>query len=640
MLSRYYTIGMAGHIDHGKTTLTKALTSVDTDRLKEEKERNITIELGFAPFDLGEGIVASIVDVPGHEKFIRQMIAGVAGIDLVILVVAADEGVMPQTREHLEILSFLGIKKGIVAVSKIDRVDDEMREIALLDIKEELIDTPYENAEMVFVNSIEGDGIPELREKIISLLPDVPNRNITAPFRMPIDQVFTIQGKGTIARGTIFEGSIEESEILYIEPNHDEVRARSIQVHNQKVQKVFAGQRAAINVTGISLDKIKRGDVLTSSSLINSTKTIDIVLQAVKNLKHTLKQRENIKINIGTNEVMGKIIFFDRNDLLEKQSEQILCQIRLEEPVAVMRGDKLIIRRPSPAQTVGGGWVIDPNGEKYRFGKETVTRLFNKMKGTPEDRIIQILEAEIELSEQAIAEKVGIASSEVNTVLHTLLEKDALMKTGNLYVLTNVFQVTLEKLTDTIVAFHKNNSLKVGINKAELLQSFRSRFSSSFLDNLLSYAYTNNIFKQVNQFIALDRFTPTYPDQWKKRMENVLIDIKKDELRVKSFEQYLNNQGIPSTYMNDLKHFFTFSEKTISLDDEHLIHWDIFIQYVHTLYNHTKHSNSFKLNEAKEALGLPRKFLILFLEMLDSKKITKRHDMEREWIDDVTTKYQ
>ncbi|WP_370621795.1 selenocysteine-specific translation elongation factor [Bacillus sp. JCM 19034] len=247
---KHYTIGLAGHIDHGKTTLTKALTNIDTDRLKEEKERKISIELGYAPLQLSEDMEISIIDVPGHERFIRQMIAGVAGIDLVLLVVAADEGVMPQTREHLEILQLLNIKRGLVVVTKVDRIDEELREIVELDIRDSIEGTFLEEAPLHFVDSVAKDGIEELKATIKKELDAVPNRDDSGAFRLPIDQVFTVHGQGTIVRGTVYEGNVQEGDMLELYPQQIPVRVRQLQVHRQERKQGRAGQRVAINLGG------------------------------------------------------------------------------------------------------------------------------------------------------------------------------------------------------------------------------------------------------------------------------------------------------------------------------------------------------------------------------------------------------
>src|SRR5690625_1127125 len=352
---------MAGHIDHGKTALTKALTGVDTDRLKEEKERNISIEPGYASFINDEQLEVSIIDVPGHERLIRQMIAGVAGIDMVILVIAADEGFMPQTREHLDILSLLGIKNGLIAITKVEQADKELLEIILADAKENIKQTFLENAPIYFVDSLSKKGIPELKDALREKLLQIPKQVKNASFRMPIDQVFTVKGQGVVVRGTIYDGEVKQGERLQVVPQNKEVRIRQIQQHHEQKTQASEGQRAAINIGGISHQEITRGDVLVADDFFSISDRIDVVFHTLKGLKYPIKQRQPIKLYISTSEVMGKIIFFDRNEVKGTDTHDILCQLQLEEKVVVTRGDRFILRKPTPVETIGGGWVIEPN---------------------------------------------------------------------------------------------------------------------------------------------------------------------------------------------------------------------------------------------------------------------------------------
>ena len=413
---RNYTIGMAGHIDHGKTSLTKALTNVDTDRLKEEKERNISIELGYAPLKIDDELHVSIIDVPGHERFIRQMIAGVAGIDLVILVIAADEGVMPQTKEHLEILSFLGIEKGIIAISKIDRVDEELLELVQEDIRENLEGTVFESAPFVLVDSLSKKGLEELKQEIKKELEHMEMRDARGPFRLPIDQVFTVQGQGTIVRGTVYEGIVEKGSSLQVLPQGIPVKVRQIQVHHEQTEAAKAGQRAALNLGGISKHEIARGDVLVSSEHFLVTDTLDITTKFVSDLASPVKQRAPIKLHTGTTEVMGKIVFFDRNEVVEEENE-VVCQLRLDHPIVCKRGDRFILRRPTPVETIGGGWIIDPKGSKYRFGEDTVNMLMQKKEGTPNERVLSILKEKALMTFEALLKFSSMDKDELTAIL-------------------------------------------------------------------------------------------------------------------------------------------------------------------------------------------------------------------------------
>ncbi|MEH7121363.1 selenocysteine-specific translation elongation factor [Neobacillus vireti] len=625
MEKRYFTIGMAGHIDHGKTSLTKALTNVDTDRLKEEKERQISIELGFAPLYEDKEIQISVIDVPGHERFIRQMIAGVAGIDLVVLVVAADEGVMPQTKEHLDILKFLGVKNGIVAISKIDRVDDEFIELVKDDILGELIGTVFEDAPFVLVDSLSKKGIYEINELIIKMLKAQEMRDARGAFRLPIDQVFTVKGQGTVVRGTIYEGTVEEGQVLKLMPKGIEVRARQIQVHHQHTQKAYAGQRAAINLSNVSKEELERGDVLVSSEHFIVTRTVDVAIQMVEDLEHIVKQRMPIKLHIGTTEVMGRIVFFDRNEIKEENGE-ILCQLRLEEEILTKRGDRFILRRPSPQETIGGGWVIDPRANKYRFGNQTIEALEKKKVGTPKERITAAL---MEVKSLSLTELIKrTALDEITLTLH-LANPEFVLYNGKEYTLTLIIDSIEEDIFDQLQEYHQAHSMKPGINKAELLQPLQKRFPKSLLDFVLENGFSNGVFKRKDQFVSIAEFVPHVPKSWAKRTENLLNDLKKDGRKVRYLKDYFSASGIPESIEYDLRKFLEDQKLLVQLDDQYAYHGEVFTEAVQKLQGRT--GAEFDVGEAKDALDLSRKYMIPFLERLDAKGLTKRIENKRVW---------
>ncbi|NHM32268.1 selenocysteine-specific translation elongation factor [Bacillus sp. C11] len=627
MDKRYFTIGMAGHIDHGKTSLTKALTNVDTDRLKEEKERQISIELGFAPLYEDEELQISVIDVPGHERFIRQMIAGVGGIDLVVLVVAADEGVMPQTREHLDILGFLGIKKGIVAITKIDRVEEEFIELVKDDIYSELEGTVFEEAPFVMVDSLSKRGIEEIRSLIINTLKEQEMRDAKGAFRLPIDQVFTVKGQGTVVRGTVYEGSVEEGEALTIMPKNIEVRARQLQVHHKPAQKAYAGQRAAINLSGISREELERGDVLVSSEHFIVTKTVDVAIRVVEDLEHIIKQRMPIKLHIGTAEVMGRIVFFDRNELKEENGE-ILCQLRLEEEILTKRGDRFILRRPSPQETIGGGWVIDPRGNKYRFGDQTIEELEKKKEGSPKERISAAL---YEAKSLQLSELIKRTALDEELLRQHLQDEEFVLYNGKEYTLGSLIHAIEEDIYDRIQEFHLANTMKAGLNKAELLQSMQKRFPKSLLDYVVENGISRGVFARKGQFVSLVNFTPHVPKNWQKRSENLVEELKKDGLQVRYLQEYFTKAGIPDNLTWDLRKFLEDEGLLVLLDEQFAYHGAIFEKAVADLKKGT--GSEFEVGDAKEILGLSRKYMIPFLERLDANGLTKRAENKRVWIE-------
>ncbi|KIY21346.1 selenocysteine-specific translation elongation factor [Mesobacillus subterraneus] len=625
MSKRYFTIGMAGHIDHGKTSLTKALTNVDTDRLKEEKERQISIELGFAPLYEDEELQISVVDVPGHERFIRQMIAGVAGIDLVVLVVAADEGVMPQTREHLDILGFLGIRSGIIAITKIDRVEEDFIELVKDDILGELKDTVFENAPFMLVDSLSKKGISELKERIIDTLKEQEMRDVKGAFRLPIDQVFTVKGQGTVVRGTVYEGTVEEGQQLRVLPTGLEVRARQLQVHHQPAKKAFAGQRAAINLSGISRDELERGEVLVSSEHFIVTNTIDVAIRVVEDLDHLVKQRTPIKCHIGTAEVMGRIVFFDRNELKEDNGE-ILCQLRLDEKIVTKRGDRFIVRRPSPQETIGGGWVIDPRGNKYRFGQQTMEELEKKKAGTPIERMNAAL---YEAKSLTIEELIKRTALDEQSILANLKDDQFVKISNKEYALTSVIDFIEEDIKDRLEDYHSGNAMRPGMYKAELLQTLQTAFSRSLLEFIIDNGISKGLFVRKDQYISLSAFSPHVPKSWEKRTETLVNELKKDGLQVAYLNDYLKKAGIPDSISIELKRFLEDQGVIVMLDDQYAWYGEHFAEAVRKLKDHTK--DEFEVSQAKEAVELSRKYLIPFLERLDSLGYTKRIDNKRIW---------
>lgn len=624
--NKHYTIGMAGHIDHGKTTLTKALTGVDTDRLKEEKERQISIELGYAPLKMGDGSLISIIDVPGHERFIRQMIAGVSGIDLVILVVAADEGVMPQTKEHLEIVKFLQIQKGIIAITKKDKVEEELLELVKEEILDELEGTIFQHAPVVYLDSTKNIGMDELKETLLGQLKNLQHKQQSGEFRLPIDQVFTIKGQGTIVRGTIMEGMVRTEDELQILPSGVPVKARQLQVHNKMVDKAKAGQRVAVNLPNISAEDITRGDVLVLSQTYETTDTIDVSLKFIKKLQYPIKQRSLLKVHIGTAEVMGKIIFFDRNEY-QDSNEEVLCQLRLEEEVTAKRGDKFIVRRPTPVETVGGGWVIQAKGSRYKFGENTIRTLQKVKEGSPEERVTQALSKNKVLESKDLQEETGLSNKE----LDSLLESGKLIKIKNKYYTSSEsVNATLLQIASYIHSFHEANPLKAGVAKAEILSNFSNSVPKDLVEHVLQSLQDEGKVMRQESVLYDAGFEPHFPPSWKKRMEQVVTGIEGDGLTPKPYEQYGKEAGLPEKELRDLQHYLIRQKKMYELDDKHLMSVKSIERSVSKLKQ--KYPQELELSGVKEELGLSRKYLIPYMELLDALQITKRKDSVRYWI--------
>ncbi|WP_406687195.1 selenocysteine-specific translation elongation factor [Rossellomorea vietnamensis] len=623
MRKDHYTIGMAGHIDHGKTTLTKALTSVDTDRLKEEKERSISIEPGFAPLYEDDTIEISVVDVPGHERFIRQMIAGVAGIDLVVLAVAADEGVMPQTKEHLDILSLLGISQCIVVLTKISKVEEDLREIAREEVSEELKGTEFEGSPILSADGLTGEGVTALKDTIISSLKGLPSRNTAGDFRLPVDQVFTVKGQGTVVRGTIYEGSLEAGQDLTIFPQGIHTKAKQIQVHHRKAEMGYAGQRAAVNLPGVDHKSLKRGNVLVSSPHLFTANTIDVCIQVLHTVRYEIKQRMRVMIHTGTSEVFGKLVFFDRNKVEEGiDTDTILCQIRLDESIMVKRGDRFIIRRPSPVETIGGGWIIQPNGGNYRFGEETIGYLKSLIEGTPGERALRVLDRYKSLDRKTL-QKEGSLSEECMT---ELLEKQEWIQLSDSTIThCKIVKECRNAFKHFLLTFHEKFPLLRGVNRAELKQRL-----SEYPESLADYVLEDGNWIEGKGLVHLVGFTPHLPPAWEKRCNQLLDLLERDGTQVKDMEEYFEKVGIPEKWQSDFSRFFVQEKKIIPLDDKKAYSPGVFNDATIRLRKHT--DEAFQVGEAKEILGLSRKYMIPFLEKLDKEGLTLRIEGKRKWI--------
>lgn len=389
---RTFVVGTAGHVDHGKSSLVRALTGIDPDRLAEEREREMTIDLGFAWLDLPGGPTVSIVDVPGHERFIKNMLAGVGGIDAAILVVAADEGPMPQTAEHLAILDLLEIGHGVVALTKRDLVDDEWLELVIEEVRERLRGTALADAPLVPVSSTTGAGLPDLLAALQGVLRALPGRQIAGRPRLPVDRSFSVAGFGTVVTGTLLGGELEIGQEVEILPSGLRARVRGLQSHGRRVERAVAGARTAINLTGVDREQVRRGDVVTVPGWLAPTDLLDVRLRVIADAPQALEQNDPVDLFIGAAEAPGFVTLLDAEVL--RPGEVGWVQVRLSAPVVAVSGDRYIVRRPSPSLTIGGGVVIDPHPKRHRrFRREVIAALETRASGTPEERLVQALAA-------------------------------------------------------------------------------------------------------------------------------------------------------------------------------------------------------------------------------------------------------
>lgn len=467
-------LGTAGHIDHGKTSLIRALTGIDTDRLKEEKLRGITIELGFAHLDLPGGNRLGIVDVPGHEKFVKHMVAGATGIDLVALVIAADEGVMPQTREHMEICQLLRVKKGLVVLTKTDLVEDpEWIEMVREDVAEFLKGTFLEGSEIIPVSAVKGEGLDVLKASLSRLFEEVEPKSADGPFRLPVDRVFSMRGFGTVVTGTSISGRLQIGDPVVIYPSELKSKVRGLQVHSKDVEEVLPGQRTAINLQGMERALIQRGDMLASPGALAPSHMVDIELELLKSTPKPLKHRAKVRFHTGTAENLATIVLLDREEL--KPGDRTFVQLRLDQPAGVLRGDRFVLRSYSPVQTIGGGTVLHPlprkhKGSAKREAAAALEALFNS--SDAEIILWHLRDAGWSgLSEQELRIRTNVPQK----FLDKTLQQYTSAKKAVLYDKENrrfVDQGALDEMKDSIMAllaeYHGRFPLKAGMPKEEI----------------------------------------------------------------------------------------------------------------------------------------------------------------------------
>jgi selenocysteine-specific elongation factor len=489
----HLVVGTAGHIDHGKTSLVRALTGIETDRLKEEKLRGITIELGFAYLELADTPPVGIVDVPGHEKFVHHMVAGVAGIDLVVLVIAADEGVMPQTREHLDICRLLGVTKGLVALTKTDLVEKEWIEMVTDDIRQFVAGTFLESSPVIPVSSVTGDGLPELRASLRAALQGIPSRVAAGVPRLPVDRVFTMKGFGTVTTGTLVAGSLKVGEAVEVLPAGRQYRIRGLQVHGESVTKAFAGQRTAVNLQGAEKSALHRGDVITGPGAIAPSFLMDARLQLLAGNSRPLANRTRVRLHLGTSEILARVVILGQEDL--EPGGEAMVQFRLEAPGVALPRDHFVIRSYSPAVTLGGGVLIDTHPPKHKkYSSSAVASLKVLAGDNAEDSALLLLgEAGGKgLDAPALGDRLNLGREEAFALLDRLTRKDGAVRVSGkppVFLHPDALSSYEAQCLSLLSAFHRDEPLKAGISREELksrLARLNERAYPHLLEKLVS----------------------------------------------------------------------------------------------------------------------------------------------------------
>ncbi len=617
-------IGTAGHIDHGKTTLIKALTGRETDRLAEEKKRGISIELGFTYFDLPSGRRAGIIDVPGHERFIKNMLAGVGGIDIVILAIAADEGIMPQTQEHLNILNLLQVKTGLIALTKSDMVDEEWIEMVTEEVREAVADTFLADAPIIPVSSTKKTGIDKLIEQIDILTTRVKTRDNTKPFRLPIDRVFTITGFGTVITGTLVEGSINVEDTAMIYPGSNIVKIRSLEVHDSKVEMAYAGQRVAVNLSNIKKLQISRGDVLAEVDSLQDTMMLDGKITLLKDSPFPIKNKDRVHIYIGSSELLARVSLLDRDELLP--GEEAYGQFILEEPIIAKPMDHIIIRFYSPMITIGGALILDANPpRRKRFKEDIIKELMLKEKGNPKDILLQFLSSQnldfIPL--ENIYKNIGVSPKEIEIAYKSLLEEESIImfkiNEGVFLIHKEVIRALIDRILSYLRDYHKKHSLKAGAPKEEVRSKFFGKTRTKIVEEIFKYMEGGGYLKIKEETIALKDFEVKLTAQQKSIADRIEEEFIKANCNPPRPETIINNKVEEQVFQA-----LVDWDSLIKIGEEIYFHKATYENSIIILKEYLKAHKEINAAEFRDLLSTSRKFAIALLERFDQEKITKR----------------
>lgn len=614
---RHVILGTAGHIDHGKSALVKALTGIDPDRLKEEKERGITIDLGFADLRYPDGLTIGIVDVPGHERLVRNMLAGAGGIDLVLLVIAADEGIMPQSREHLYICNLLKIKSGLIVITKADLAESEWVELMKDEVKDFVKGTFLEGAPIVPVSSKTMFNIDLLKEEIRAVALKVEPKPVKGLFKLPIDRVFTLKGFGTVITGTAISGNLSVDDPVEILPSNIKSKVRGLHSHGKPIQTAYAGQRVAINLQGVEKEELRRGDSVVLPGRFIPTKIVDAKVELLRDAP-LLKSKSLVHFHLATSETIARIILHGRDEL--KQGESCYCQFRLQEPVVSMSGDRYIIRRFSPVDTIGGGEVLDPSPPK-RKQKDIVENLMIFEKSSLFEKIslkvqqaglygipIMAIEGWIKAETPAIKDSIG-----------KLKEKGLIMNIEDVLIHKTFFNVFREKVTQTLKDFHLKNPLKPGMPKEELrvMLKMEPKLFTGLIISLKDVVIDKEI-------VRLKTFSTVLSEAEESMKTKILDLLQKGGFQPPMKEELSKSLRLDQKHLSDILKLLVKEGSLVRISDSMYLPSSSYNKMIDSLKNFYSKKSEMTVAEFRDILGTTRKYALPILEYLDSIKVTLR----------------
>ncbi|MCL8207656.1 MAG: selenocysteine-specific translation elongation factor [Actinomycetia bacterium] len=613
---RPVVFGTAGHIDHGKTTLVRRLTGRDTDRLPEEKARGISIDLGFAPLVLPSGRSAAFVDVPGHERFVRNMVAGVHGMDAVLLVVAADEGVMPQTREHLAILRLLGVEHGLTVLTKVDLVEADWLDLVRADTAEALAGSFLADAPILPVSAVTGEGIPELLAELDRLADSVPPRDTTGLLRLPVDRVFTVRGFGTVVTGTMTSGQLAVDEVVTVLPEDLRTRVRGLEVHGQRVERAMAGQRVAVNLGGVERSLVRRGQVLARPGTFSPVTVATLLLTLLEDAS-PLKHRGRVHTHTGTQEALARVYFFDREELAP--GDRAWAELRWEEPVVVQRGDRVLIRSYSPVTTIGGGQVVELGIHHTRRERGLLERLEAALASDPVTLAVsRALEAGMPVPLAELARHVGL---EEETLRQRLAEVEAVELAEDRTVLHRDVRARLEAaVREQLADYHRRYPLRPGLPR----EAFRPLFAGWDPRAMARFLLSVPGVVADREWLRLASFTVALDPTDEARARRLVETLTAQGLRPEDIEAVLAGMGADDERGRDLVQWLVHTGRLVKVDEGLYLTREVFEQAAAAVRQALAERGALNTSALREVLGTSRKYAVPILERMDEARITRR----------------
>ena len=624
---KHVIIGTAGHVDHGKTKLVEALTGTDTDRLAEEKRRGLTIELGFARIAWPDGTSAGVIDVPGHESFLKNMLAGAGGIDLAMLVIAADEGVMPQTVEHLRILSLLGVENGLIVLTKCDLVSAEWLEMVRGEAAALAEGTFLEGKPLAEVSVVTGEGIAALRALLYDMVQSTREKNLHAPFRLPVDRVFSADGFGTVVTGTLLEGRLHGAEEVELAPGGMRARVRNLQVHGENVETAYAGERVAVNLAGVKKEEVRRGDAVVRPGSIRISRMLDVRLQCLPGVEHSIKNQTQVHLYHGARALLARVVLLDREEL--RQGESGYAQLRLTEDVAAKKGDRFVVRFYSPLETIGGGVILDEAPLRHKRGEErTLAALAVLERGDREARVLYALEALDGVSASAVqvAAQLNGDTEAVQAAIGLLAAQGRVCETEEgRYVAASALDRAWERCRTALAAYHRKNPLHAGMRASELHQKSFSGTKKADADALLRLMEEEGRLRRIGERYALDGFVIRETKRQAAVREKIrrsaeqagFVPHTKGTLRV------LLDRREAAELDAVLESMLT-EGALVEIGQGRYVHRNLYQKACRAAGDWFAAQETLTLAQLRDLLGISRDQALLYLEYFDRRRMTRR----------------